>query len=230
MWGAAIGQAAMSALGPGCACSPRPSPPTVHCLSQCPPIVRTANVLGAHPLPYRWSSRPLRCGGVGGWHMWGGGGGGGGDSGLPEILATRGSQPPGATDRGLEVRRGPERAALCPAGAMRTTHRPGPARPATGETSAAAPPSGCARRAGMSAPNNSGAWADPPPPPTRSENVSSGEIKLMKGAREWRAISGTQPFLWPQTPPSARGRVSAGHWAIPCPQLLPLSLSTAPCC
>ena len=41
----AMGQVAMSALGSSRACSPRPSPPTVHCSSQCPPIVRTANVL-----------------------------------------------------------------------------------------------------------------------------------------------------------------------------------------
>ena len=57
---AAIGQVAMSALGSGRACVPRLSPPTVYCLSQCPPIVRTANVLCARSLPYTWSSRPLR--------------------------------------------------------------------------------------------------------------------------------------------------------------------------
>ena len=34
-----MGQVAMSALGSSRACSPRPSPPTVHCSSQCPPIV-----------------------------------------------------------------------------------------------------------------------------------------------------------------------------------------------
>ena len=49
--GAAMGQAAMSALGSSRACSPRPSP-TAHCMSQCPPIVRTANVLSARcPIP-----------------------------------------------------------------------------------------------------------------------------------------------------------------------------------
>ena len=58
--GAAIDQVAMSALGSGRACSPRRSPPTVHCSSQCPPIVRTANVLCARSLPYPWSSLPLR--------------------------------------------------------------------------------------------------------------------------------------------------------------------------
>ena len=57
---AAMGQVAMSALGSSRACSPRPSPPTVHCSSQCPPIVRTANVLCARSLPSPWSSRPLR--------------------------------------------------------------------------------------------------------------------------------------------------------------------------
>ena len=57
---AAMGQVAMSALGSSRACSPRPSPPTVHCTSQCPPIVRTANVLSARSLPYPWSSRLLR--------------------------------------------------------------------------------------------------------------------------------------------------------------------------
>ena len=57
---AAMGQVAMSALGSSRACSPRPSPPTVHCSSQYPPIVRTANVLCARSLPSPCSSRPLR--------------------------------------------------------------------------------------------------------------------------------------------------------------------------
>ena len=58
--GAAMGQVAMSALGSSRACSPRPSPPTVHCMSQCPPIVRTTNVLSARSLPSPLSSRLLR--------------------------------------------------------------------------------------------------------------------------------------------------------------------------
>ena len=58
-----MGQVATSELGSSRACSPRPSPPTVHCLTPYPPIVRTANVLCARSLPYPWSSRPLQKGG-----------------------------------------------------------------------------------------------------------------------------------------------------------------------
>ena len=50
----------MSALGSGRACSPWRSPPTVHCLSQCPAIVLTASVLCARSLPNPLSSHPLR--------------------------------------------------------------------------------------------------------------------------------------------------------------------------
>ena len=66
-----MGQVAMSALGSSRACSPQP---TVHCMSQCPAIVRTANVLSARSLPYPLVISPFTAGGGGSrggrWVVW----------------------------------------------------------------------------------------------------------------------------------------------------------------